>query len=796
MITYGFYDSKDHDRTYSAIQMSSIFDGIIEDGVYSNIGEFLATVPGDGMRVIVKTGRAWFDHTWTLNDSYLPLDIDNSSPLQTRVDAVVLEVDSRIERRENTIKIVKGIPSVNSVKPTLIHEDGVYQHPLAYITVPPNTSYISAQNIEIVVGKSECPFVQAPLQTVSIDDLWQQWDEQFNEWFDNLKATMNDNVVTNLQRQIDEKVNISDKATDENIKNGTSNKWVDANALKKNVVQPNSIVSSTEDLSTKNPNKYLSLNGEIVDEDKIPEQLRSDVVCNFQAPYPIENLNGSFQPSNINSVRGPLSIGDSDFIFTDSLSLTVYNRKTKTKIVKTFTTSDFDNKNFSMTNAQAIACIQNHILVYVGMTTTSGYVAVFSSTGNLVRFVSIIMPVSNFKAGGFVELRNGRIMLYGGTSTALAAIISDNLFVSSSSVSFTPSTMTNYKIVMSDARDNLPVNNAGSPISISSNGRVFYTPNSITLATGDTSIKLYYSDTNGAGFVETSLTLRRAALYDGNKNSMSAIPAYYNDNLYIFVTGQYESIAGVGTFGNGATLSASNVYFTDIYKVNCTTLASTFVKTIRGQFSATNLFGSGDKILFNGAFKKVVGYTSQKTTANATVSSVAVYDGYASTWGSIFNLSTMEFEDFYNYIPSHGYGSVAPLYTAVTSDFVYFFYFINVTSNSAGIPVGQAIVSVPPYRDTIDLAPFGSMYAGLIPTLCFNLSDGFKTCASLQLPLNVPSGATSSIRIVGIELHDGFAFPTMVAPDIAYNWTACMYWMVNTRQKVLKTSPKHYFQLE
>ena len=37
-VTYGFYDSTGGDRKYNALQMGSIFDGIIQDGVYANIG--------------------------------------------------------------------------------------------------------------------------------------------------------------------------------------------------------------------------------------------------------------------------------------------------------------------------------------------------------------------------------------------------------------------------------------------------------------------------------------------------------------------------------------------------------------------------------------------------------------------------------------------------------------------------------------------------------------------------------------------------------------------------------------
>ena len=37
-VTYGFYNSKNQDRRYDAIQMSSIFDGIIRDGILQHVG--------------------------------------------------------------------------------------------------------------------------------------------------------------------------------------------------------------------------------------------------------------------------------------------------------------------------------------------------------------------------------------------------------------------------------------------------------------------------------------------------------------------------------------------------------------------------------------------------------------------------------------------------------------------------------------------------------------------------------------------------------------------------------------
>ena len=201
-VTYGFYDSLNHDRLYNAQQMSAIFDGIINDGVFMSVGNQFHTVAGSGMQVIVKSGRAWFDSTWTLNDAEYPLSIDAADVLLTRIDAVVLEVNSEVATRANTIKVVKGTPASTPAKPTLTNTDTVHQHALAYVTVAKNITAITNSMIEIVVGKTETPYVTAILQTTDITDLFNQWEDYFQTWFDNVRSTLDGDVALNLQNQI------------------------------------------------------------------------------------------------------------------------------------------------------------------------------------------------------------------------------------------------------------------------------------------------------------------------------------------------------------------------------------------------------------------------------------------------------------------------------------------------------------------------------------------------------------------------------------------------------------------
>lgn len=201
--TCGFFNSENGDRKYNAEQMSAIFDGIIADGVFTTIGDHMAVSAGTGMQVLVGTGKAWFDHTWNVNDAAYPLAIAASDVTLSRIDAIVLETNHSDSVRLNKLRVVQGTVASNPVKPTLTNSEKVHQHPLAWVTVAPGVTKIAASAIENAVGTAACPFVTGIIATTAIDDLFNQWNGEFDEWFDNLKAQLSDNVVANLQRQID-----------------------------------------------------------------------------------------------------------------------------------------------------------------------------------------------------------------------------------------------------------------------------------------------------------------------------------------------------------------------------------------------------------------------------------------------------------------------------------------------------------------------------------------------------------------------------------------------------------------
>lgn len=214
-VTYGFYNSVNGDRKYDALQMSQIFDGIINDGIFYSVGNRFSVTPSSGMVISIGSGRAWFNHTWTYNDAAITLTV-STAPIGSlkRIDAVVIEVNEN--NRVNTIKMVNGTASSTPGRPSLTNSGGIHQYAIAYITVDADVTSIASGKIASVVG-TDTPFVTGPIQTVSVTSLYNYWETEFMEWFNNLEHVLDGDQALNLQNQINtinstlsNKVNTSD----------------------------------------------------------------------------------------------------------------------------------------------------------------------------------------------------------------------------------------------------------------------------------------------------------------------------------------------------------------------------------------------------------------------------------------------------------------------------------------------------------------------------------------------------------------------------------------------------------
>lgn len=191
--TSGFFNSVNHDRTYDADTFGSMFDGVINDGVFRTWGDGMVVTAVGGMTVAVGTGRAWFNHTWTVVNADERLTLAASSPSMPRIDAVVLRVDKSTSVRRNRIYIKQGQASGSPSRPQLENTTTVREYVLADIRVNNGATAISQSNITNQIGRAT-PFAELVNNTFDSANLIKQWESQFQDFIRN--STLDPKVLS------------------------------------------------------------------------------------------------------------------------------------------------------------------------------------------------------------------------------------------------------------------------------------------------------------------------------------------------------------------------------------------------------------------------------------------------------------------------------------------------------------------------------------------------------------------------------------------------------------------------
>ena len=201
-IKSGFFNSLNHDRMYDADDMNAIFDGIITDGVFGNIGNKFIVTPGSGMTINIGTGKARLHQIFVENDANLALQVSQSDVLLNRIDVVVIRVDKTVSGRRGDITVLKGAPSQNPIAPTLSTDGQIWEMPIANIKVNANVNKITASDIQYLVGRNTTPLITAPMQTINVDSYVKNMENQFKDWFAEMKEKLSQDAAGNLQNQI------------------------------------------------------------------------------------------------------------------------------------------------------------------------------------------------------------------------------------------------------------------------------------------------------------------------------------------------------------------------------------------------------------------------------------------------------------------------------------------------------------------------------------------------------------------------------------------------------------------
>lgn len=208
-----FFNSVNHDRTYSAADWAEYFATFISNGVFPQPAVGLGVTAGDGMTVLVAPGSGYINgYKYTVYDDPVQVALATAPSVLKRIDRVVFRWDRA--NREITAAVVKGAEATAPAPPALTRTADVWELCLAEVTVDAGVTEISQSKIrDTRYDSTLCGVVGWMVDDVDFDGLFSQFEAAFNEWmddekkdfeewFESLNASLEGDVAANFAAQI------------------------------------------------------------------------------------------------------------------------------------------------------------------------------------------------------------------------------------------------------------------------------------------------------------------------------------------------------------------------------------------------------------------------------------------------------------------------------------------------------------------------------------------------------------------------------------------------------------------
>ena len=185
-----FFNSVSHDRTYKAEDWAEYFASFIGNGVFPVPSTGLQVVANDGMKLNVKTGKAWINGYFYFNTGDLAVELDTADGQLNRIDRVVVRWD--LTNRVMSVKVKSSSFSASPTAPALQRDADVYELALADIYVGAGVTAITQSKItDQRLNTSLCGVVAAVVQQIDTAAFNAQLEAWFTEYQSNSAAEYN-----------------------------------------------------------------------------------------------------------------------------------------------------------------------------------------------------------------------------------------------------------------------------------------------------------------------------------------------------------------------------------------------------------------------------------------------------------------------------------------------------------------------------------------------------------------------------------------------------------------------------
>lgn len=206
--TSGFFNAElvdgEPDRAYEATDFASYYSNFVSNGVFANPASQLQVVANTDTQNSVKVnpGNAYINGYWYKLTEEFTINFPSYSLNEIRWYPIILRLNLT---SRNISLIFDDYTVANSSRPipNLIRTENTYDLLLAQVKVFSGNRYIS--NSEIYDTRSNedyCGIVAGLVKQINTSSLFQQYDDQFNNWFNEQKGLLENIPVGNITAQL------------------------------------------------------------------------------------------------------------------------------------------------------------------------------------------------------------------------------------------------------------------------------------------------------------------------------------------------------------------------------------------------------------------------------------------------------------------------------------------------------------------------------------------------------------------------------------------------------------------
>lgn len=198
-LKFGFFNSVNGDRKYSAEDITKYFTGLLSDGIVPNPSDSFQVIADGSMRLKVRPGKAFVRGYWCENITDIQLIVESANVALPRYDAVVLKMDKTEGVRNFTLFLRKGTPDASPKVPSITSSNDYKELLLGYVWVEAATLSITQANVvDTRSVPGSCGWVTGLVEQLDVSSMFARMQAQFDEWFMQVR---NDLTTSTLLRE-------------------------------------------------------------------------------------------------------------------------------------------------------------------------------------------------------------------------------------------------------------------------------------------------------------------------------------------------------------------------------------------------------------------------------------------------------------------------------------------------------------------------------------------------------------------------------------------------------------------